>query len=439
MNLETIREKFSFQKQPGGIDLPHYKNTKDMQTVSFEDPDYVILPMSQHIGVSCTPLVKVGDRVLVGQKIGESQSRMSAPIHASVSGTVKEIAHITLPSGFVSDAVVIENDRADDSLHPSVKPPVIDSYEQFVDAINESGLVGLGGAGFPTHVKFRYEDLDRIEDLVINAAECEPYLTGDYRQIMENAEGVLNGIRLVMEKLSAKRCFIAIEEHARASADHIQKFIREGEKITVSLLNDRYPKGAENITIYETTGKVVTQGTLPADHGVLVLNVTTVANIWDYMTTGMPLIRRRITVDGDGIREPKNLFVRIGTPIKDVAEFCGGMKLNCKKILYGGPMTGMPAASSDMPTLKNTGALLFFSQKALPDPSPCIGCDRCATVCPVNLLPRRLEQAYDRRNKEDLMKNHLFYCINCGSCTFVCPAHRQLAFKNQLAKALAKE
>ena len=422
-----------------GISIPHNKNTKDMQTVSFEKPDYVILPMNQHIGAGCTPIVKVGDRVRLGQKIGVSTARISAPIHASISGTVREIRDVTLPNGYISPAVVIENDKDDDSVDPSVVPPVIDTYEQFVDAVNESGLVGLGGAGFPTHVKFRYDDLDRIQDLVINAAECEPYITGDYRQIMEDPEEVLYGARLVMEKLQIARCHVAIEKHARASADYLAGFLREDDPIRIHLMPNRYPKGAEKVTIFETTGKVVPAGKLPADVGVLVMNVTTLAQLGHYMRVGMPLIRRRVTVDGDGIREPKNVFVRIGTPISAIAEFCGGIKETCNIILYGGPMTGMPAASADLPVLKNTGALLFFTEKALPEPSACIGCCRCIDACPMNLQPGPMESAFDHHNKAELAALHPELCINCGSCSYVCPAHRPLAYKNQLAKAYLKE
>lgn len=423
-----------------GIFVKHLKNTAEEKTVSMPVPSTVTIPMSMHIGGPCEPLVKMGDLVKVGQKIGESNAPFSAPIHASVSGKVKQVTEFRNALGMVSKAVVIESD-GEQAISEEVKVPVVNSREEFIAAVKESGVVGLGGAGFPTHIKLNPKNLDQIDTLVINAAECEPYITSDYRECMESPEDIIEGINVVKKWLNIKNAYIGIESNKPASIKLLGELSEKHEGIDVVELKAQYPQGAEKVIIYSTTGRIVNDGQLPADAGVIVLNVTTVSFIAKYLKTGMPLVSKRLTVDGTGANKGMNVIVPLGTPIKDVFEFCGGLKADCKKILMGGPMMGIAVPDLEQPIVKNNNAIIALNEKdATPaEETDCIRCGKCVYACPLNLMPAALEKAYDARNAESLVAHDVNLCMNCGCCSYVCPAKRNLAQKNQLAKMFVRQ
>lgn len=423
-----------------GIFVKHLKNTAEEKTVSMPVPSTVTIPMSMHIGAPCEPLVKMGDLVKVGQKIGESNAPFSAPIHASVSGKVKQVTEFRNALGMVSKAVVIEAD-GEQAISEDIKVPVINSREDFINAVKESGVVGLGGAGFPTHIKLNPKNLDQIDTLVINAAECEPYITSDYRECMESPEDIIEGINVVKKWLNIKNAYIGIESNKPASIKLLGELSEKHEGIDVVELKAQYPQGAEKVIIYSTTGRIVNDGQLPADAGVVVLNVTTVSFIAKYLKTGMPLVSKRLTVDGSGANKGMNVIVPLGTAIKDVFEFCGGLKADCKKILMGGPMMGIAVPDLEQPIVKNNNAIIALNEKdATPaEETNCIKCGKCVYACPLNLMPAALEKAYDARNAESLVANDVNLCMNCGCCSYVCPAKRNLAQKNQLAKIFVRQ
>ncbi|WP_302674263.1 electron transport complex subunit RsxC [uncultured Clostridium sp.] len=423
-----------------GIFVKHLKNTAEEKTVSMPVPSTVTIPMSMHIGAPCEPLVKMGDLVKVGQKIGESNAPFSAPIHASVSGKVKQVTEFRNALGMVSKAVVIEAD-GEQAISEDIKVPVVNSREDFINAVKEAGVVGLGGAGFPTHIKLNPKNLDQIDTLVINAAECEPYITSDYRECMESPEDIIEGINVVKKWLNIKNAYIGIESNKPASIKLLGELSEKHEGIDVVELKAQYPQGAEKVIIYSTTGRVVNDGQLPADAGVIVLNVTTVSFIAKYLKTGMPLVSKRLTIDGTGANKGMNVIVPLGTAIKDVFEFCGGLKADCKKILMGGPMMGIAVPDLDQPIVKNNNAIIALNEKdATPaEETDCIRCGKCVYACPLNLMPAALEKAYDARNAESLVAHDVNLCMNCGCCSYVCPAKRNLAQKNQLAKIFVRQ
>lgn len=393
--------------------------------------------MAQHIGAPCEPLVQAGDYVKVGEKIGDSSAFMSAPVHSSVSGFVKEIKEVVALNGRLCKTVVIESDNRM-QLSSEIKPPVINTREDFIAAVRESGAVGLGGAGFPTHVKLAFDpEKTPIDTLLVNGAECEPYITSDYREIMENADAVLGGIRLIMKNLDIPRAIIGIEEDKPEAVEKLRKLTAPMPAIKVVKLPMGYPQGAEKMLVHSLTGRVVKEGGLPSDVGCVMINVSTAGFIHSYMRTGMPLIKRRITVDGNIVNAPSNFTVCVGTPLHEVisaASLCG----EPDKVILGGPMMGACAFDPDAPIAKTNNAVLLFSNAPIYKQSPCIRCGRCVRACPMNLMPTELEHAYDTRDAAALSRLKVSLCMNCGACSFVCPAKRQLAEKNQLAKDYLK-
>lgn len=423
-----------------GAHVLHHKNTEHMETQLCPIPDQVIIPMLQHMGAPCEPLVKKGDTVLVGQKIGESSQSFSVPVHASCSGIVKEVIDYRNVLGVSCKAIVLDTDK-EQKIDPSVCPPMVTDRESFLSAVKESGLVGLGGAGFPTHIKLGYKDIDRVDKLVINAAECEPYITADYRACLEDTDDIVSGIRAVCKYLDISEVYIGVEDNKPLAMEKLNQAFDESDHVTVVSLKSLYPQGAEKSIIYATCGIVMPRGKLPADCGVIVMNISSVAHIGSYLRTGMPLVSKRLTVDGDAVTHPANLMVPIGTPIKNLLEFCEVPEESCAKVLMGGPMMGTAVEDIDAPIIKNNNAILAFTEKSaqLPETTACIRCGKCINICPMKLMPARLEKAYDTRNPELLMKLSIDLCISCGSCSFICPAKRHLAQKNQLAKVLVKE
>ena len=427
----------------GGIRAPHRKNTAEEESLLLPTPQSVAIPLQMHIGAPCTAIVNPGDSVLVGQKIADSDAFVSAPIHASVSGTVKEIRKITVAGGGLCDAIAIESDGA---MAPvETVPPDVHDAASLANAARECGLVGLGGAGFPTHIKLRIPEGKRINTLIVNVAECEPYLTADYREVIENSWDIMSGIYAIKKYLGIHRVLIAVESNKPEAIEILSKIAKNEEadpnnEVSVLRLKARYPQGAEKVLIRACTGRRVPPGKLPADVGCIVLNVTSVATLARYLKTGMPLTKKRITVDGGGIASPKNVIVPIGTSVGDVLRFVGVAE-DTAKVLYGGPMMGLTVASEDMVITKNNNGLLAFGENEarLPEPGACIRCGNCLDVCPMALAPALMEKAVLRKDLAQLEKLDLLNCMECGCCSYGCPAHRPLVQTFRLGKSLLKE
>lgn len=420
-------------KKLNGIKLKHRKNTENSSTVVFPLPQKVRIPMSMTMGAPCQPLVKVGDEVKIGQKIGDSDVPFSAPVHSGVSGKVVALTDYRNAMGAVCKMVEIETD-GQQTISDEVKPPVVTDKESFVKAVRESGACGLGGAGFPTHIKLNPKA--DIDTLIINAAECEPYITADYREMMENPQDIINGINMVKSQLGIKCAKLAIESNKPEAIKNFTEMAENDDTIDIITLPSAYPQGAEKVIIYNSTGRIVNEGTLPADAGVIVMNVSTVAFLYRYMQTGMPLVTRRLTIDGNAVGEPKNVSAIIGTSFRELLEFCKTDIDSIKKLIAGGPMMGMSVPDIDMPVVKTSNALLAFNHYDERKTSSCIRCGRCVRVCPLGLMPADIDRAYKIRNIDELKQLKVMLCMNCGSCTYVCPANRKLAETNQLAKAL---
>ena len=418
-----------------GIHVRHNKNTENAETKQFPLPKRLTVLMSQAMGAPCTPTVKKGDEVKLGQVIGNTDAFMAAPIHSPASGTVAEITDYLLPSGARCKAVVIDTD-GEQTVSEEVKPPVIGTREEFLAAVRASGCVGLGGAGFPTHVKFAFDPKKTpIDTLIINGAECEPYITADYREFVENGEDVINGILTVMDKLDIPMCKIGIEENKPEAIRLMTEAASKHKGIEVVTLPSSYPQGAEKVLIHSCTGRIVAEGELPSNQGVVVMNVSTAGFLSRYFRTGMPLVTKRLTIDGNAVTKNRgNYFVPIGTRVSELLEYCGAK--DPEKVLYGGPMMGMALYDTEQVITKTNNAVLAFVNVKEPVTTACIRCGRCVRACPLNLMPTLLEQAYDSRDVSELQRLKVILCMNCGCCTYVCPAHRHLAEKNQLAKAL---
>ena len=421
-----------------GAGVPHEKRTAGLETVAMPLPSKIVLSMNQHIGAPAAPVVAKGDQVYVGTVVGKAGGFVSSDIHSGVSGTVAEISTMVGSNGSTQTTVVITPD-GQQTVDPSIAPPQVTDMKSFVDAVRASGLVGLGGAGFPTAVKLSPKNLDEIDTLLINGAECEPYITSDNRCFLEDTHHVLGGIKAVMKYLNIPKCIIGIEGNKPEAIAKMKAAI-DAPGIEVKELPCRYPQGAEKVLIENCTGREVPFPGLPSDVGVIVMNVTSVAFVSKYLETGMPLTTKRLTVDGDIVKEPKNVEVLIGTPIQELLDFCGGLTAQPGKVLYGGPMMGTCVASLDQPILKNNNAVLAFSEAwaHLPKKTNCIHCGRCVNACPLGLAAKDIVKAYEKGDVEQLQELNADLCMSCGTCSFVCPAKRPLAPSIALAKILMK-
>lgn len=432
------------KKVRGGVKVAHHKNTAELEVVRIPTPSKVVIPMQQHIGAPCEPVVKVGDEVAVGQLIGDSDKFVSAPIHASVSGTVTAIGDIKMPNGSVSKAVTIESD-GEMRLWEGIKPPKVETREDLIKAVRDSGLVGLGGAGFPTHVKLNFPPDKNIDTLVVNAAECEPYITVDYRECMENSWDILSGVYALKELLGFKQVIIAAEDNKPEAFKVLGKIADHDADIDNSVklmvLESKYPQGAEKMMVQSATGRRVPPGKLPADVGCVVMNVASVAFISRYLKTGKPLVSRSLTVDGSAIAEPKNVRVPVGTDIGEIIDFCGGFKGEPCKILTGGPMMGLAIVGTDLPVLKQNNAILAFTadDAVLKPETDCIRCGRCVAACPMSLMPTNIVKAAKIKDVDALKRAGVTVCMECGSCAFACPAGKPLVQHMRLAKAILRE
>jgi electron transport complex protein RnfC len=422
----------------GGIHPPHHKKvTEHCSVKNALEPSMVFIPLRQHIGAPCDPVVKKGDVVKKGQVIGEASALMSAFVHSSVSGTVVDVKGVDTLGG--SDlCVIIESDGLNE-WHESVKPkgdPQKMSAEELLKCVKEAGIVGMGGAGFPTHIKLAPPKEKQIDSLVINGAECEPYLTADHRLMLETPEKVYDGIQIMMKILGVEKAYVGIEDNKPDAIDAMKKQAEKDSRIKIVALHTKYPQGAEKQLIYACTGKMVPSGGLPMDAQAVVNNVATAAAIADAVLQGIPLVERICTVTGSAIGQPQNLRIKVGTPIQEIVEQCGGVKGNLGKIIMGGPMMGLSTYTFNIPSTKTTsGILLMTEEEAAPrEMSNCIKCNRCVEVCPAFLQPVYMSAYSLKDDYEGAERFKALDCIECGSCSFVCPANRPLLPSIRVAK-----
>ena len=425
-----------------GVHVPHRKNTQDKPVVRMDVPQTVAIPMVMHIGKPARPIVKVGDLVKVGTKIAEADGAVSVPVHASVSGKVVKIQEMLLSSGATAPAVVIESD-GEMITDENIKAPTVDSKESLMEALKESGIVGLGGAGFPTHVKFNV-DPARIEYLVINGAECEPYVTSDTVTMVSRGKDMAYALRALSKYLGIKNVIIGIESNKKAAIASMQQLseeVKDACTMQVKVLPAVYPQGGEKVLIYHTTGKVVPVGKLPIDVGCIVVNCTTLAAMGTYLQTGMPLVEKCVTVDGGAVKNPQNVMAPIGVSMADLFAVCGGLTTEPAKLIYGGPMMGITVPDDSAPVLKNTNAILALTEKEakLPKTTACIRCGACTNTCPFGLAPAAISKALENKDADLLTELSVNACMECGCCNFVCPANRPLVQNNKLAKVFLRE
>ncbi len=420
----------------GGVHVPHHKGAAAIPTEMLPLPKEIVIPMVQHIGASSVPVVKKGDHVDVGTLVGKAGGFVGANIHSGVSGTVTKIetVYYTRPT----QVVHIQPD-GEQTIDPGLAPPTVTDKDSLIQAITDCGIIGLGGAGFPTAVKLNPKNLDEIEVFIINAAECEPYLCGDHREILECIDPLMDGIEAVMKYLKIPACVIAIEANKPDAIALLRERTADMDNVSVQVLPSTYPQGAEKTIIYSVTGKELPRGALPADVGVIVDNVTTVSTIGKYIRTGMPLVSKRLTVDGDVFDRPRNVEVIVGTPIADVLEFCQPKEAPAK-LITGGPMMGVAQMDPSYPITKQNNGLLAFSARGarLPEPTPCIRCGRCIRHCPARLSPVEIHDAFKRDDLDTVLALDGDLCFGCGSCSYVCPARRPLTQTTTLARDTLK-
>lgn len=421
-----------------GVKVPHRKNTANSAAVRITAPKTVTLLTAMHIGKPAAPVVKVGDHVDVGTLVARQDGFISSPVYSSVSGKVTKIADVLISAGRYVPAIVIESD-GENTVAPEIAPPVVDSKESLIEAIKQSGLVGLGGAGFPTYVKFMTDK--KIDYLVINGTECEPYITSDTRTMVDNADEIEDAIKIIDKYFDIPEYIIGIEANKKEAIEKMKAIAAKNSKVSVKVLPSRYPQGGEKVLVYNTTGRVIKAGCLPADAGCIVVNCTTLAFISRYLKTGMPLTEKTVTVDGGAVMEPKNVIAPIGTPLREMFDFCGGFKEEPSKVLYGGPMMGITVPDLDVPVLKQTNAVLALTKKEtrVPAETACIRCGTCANTCPLGIDPAAIAKNYELGNYESLGKYGIEVCMECGCCSFNCPASRPLVQLNKMAKAAYKK
>ena len=418
--------------------------SKDKPIKSILPQGEMVYPLSQHIGAPAQALVKKGDRVLVGQKIGEAGGFVSAPVYASVSGTVKIVEPRRVVSGDKIMSIVVENDGLYEEVEmKGCEEPDKLTKEEIIQIVKEAGIVGMGGAGFPTHVKLSPKEPDKIDHVIINCAECEPYLTSDYRRMMEEPEKVVGGLKIILQLFENAKGVLAVENNKPDCVKKLKEVVGNDPRIKVVSLKTKYPQGAERTLIYAVTGRQINSSMLPADAGCVVNNVDTAVAIYRAVTEGRPLIERIVTVTGDAINEPQNFKVRIGMNYRELVDAAGGFKTEPEKIVCGGPMMGVAMFDLDVPTTKTSTALLCFTKDevAASKPGPCINCGRCVEVCPGRVVPSKLADYAESNNEEAFLKCNGMECCECGCCSFICPAKRQLtqSIKSMRKIQLAKK
>lgn len=402
---------------------------KDKAIVELKPVGDLVYPVSQHIGAPASPIVAVGDHVLKGQKIAEAGGFVSAPIYASVSGTVKAIEARFNPTGAKVNCIVVENDGEYKEVeYPAVKPVDEMTKEEILAAIGEAGVVGMGGAGFPTKVKLSPKEPDKIEYIIANCAECEPYITADYRRMLENPEELVGGMKIILKLFDNAKGIFGVEDNKPDCIAKLKELTKDEPRMEVLALKTKYPQGGERQLIYATTGRAINSAMLPADAGCVVDNVETMINVYRAVAEGKPSMERIVTVSGDAVNEPGNFKVLFGTNQKELIEAAGGFKTEPEKVISGGPMMGFSMFTLDVPVTKTSSSILSFTKDEVAkfEPSACINCGRCVDACPSRLIPSRLADLAEHHNEEAFTKMEGLECMECGSCSFVCPAKRPL-------------
>jgi electron transport complex protein RnfC len=417
--------------------------TRDQPIERLPFPDRFVVPVSQHLGAPSVPLVRAGDRVVRGQLIAEAGGYVSATLHAPATGTVRRIGLHHHASGTVVDAIEIDLDRSSAQTLFDDGPTNWQemSPAEIVEKVAAGGFVGLGGAAFPTHVKLTPPEGKHAKYLIVNAAECEPYLNSDYRILREETDLIIEGARILQKALGAEKVFIGTEDNKRDAADHLRKRIPDDFPAEVLVFKTKYPQGAEKMLIDAVLHREVPSGRLPIDVQAVVQNVGTVAGIGKMFAWGQPLIERVVTVTGPGIRQPRNLMIPVGTSLRDVIDFCGGMTDDARQVLFGGPMMGAAQRFLDVPVMKGTSGILFLTDREVFPRTeyPCIECLRCVDACRVYLNPSRLGALARSRLYEDMLDHHIMDCMECASCSFVCPSNIPLVQRFRVAKGLLRE
>lgn len=414
----------------GGIHPNDGKSlAKDKAIVTVMPKGDLIYPLSQHIGAPASPIVSVGDHVLKGQKIAEAGGFVSAPMHASVSGTVKAIEPHFNPTGSKVNCIVVENDgEYQEVQYAPVKPLDELTKEEILNLISEAGIVGMGGAGFPTKVKLSPKEPEKIEYVIANCAECEPYITADYRRMLENPEELVSGMKVVLKLFDNAKGIFGVEDNKADCIAKLKELTKDEPRMEVLALKTKYPQGAERQLIFATTGRAINSSMLPADAGCVVDNVETLIGIHHAVIDGRPVIERIVTVSGDGVKEPGNFKVLFGTNQRELVEAAGGFLGELEKVISGGPMMGFAMFTLDTPITKTSSSILCLTKDevAANEPSACINCGRCVEVCPSRIIPSRLADFAEHHNEEAFTKWEGLECVECGSCSYVCPAKRQL-------------
>ncbi len=423
----------------GGVHPDDHKaGTEHKSIVLLSPPKELVYPMVQHIGAPCKPLVAAGDRVLMGQKIGDVDAFVSSPVHSSVSGVVKAVERRRHPNGSMVEAVVVENDGKDEQV------PEIHEYHDYASLdrgdklrlVREAGIVGMGGAGFPTQIKLAPPSGTKVDCVIVNGAECEPYLTSDHRVMVETPELVLDGLQMVMDILGVGHAYIGIEENKPDAISAMRQVADKRRGVEVKILRTKYPQGSEKHLIKAITGREVPSGKLPADIGVVVNNVDTCAAVYHAISHRRPVMSRVVTVSGDGVVSSSNFRVRLGTPFSEVLSHAGGLKETARKVVMGGPMMGIAQFDLSVPVVKGTSAILAFTEDALShkEEAPCIKCGKCVEKCPMGLMPLFLNAYARRGDLEKCLDYHIMDCIECGVCSYLCQCDKHPVQAIKVAK-----
>lgn len=406
----------------GGIHINDKKITAKSQSVEIKPPERVAIPMLQHIGAPCKRLVEVGDNVAIGQLIGDNREALCCPVHASVSGVVEKIEMRLMQNGSYVEHIIIKNDfenRLHESIMPQTKTITELSAEEIIEKIRSAGVVGMGGASFPTYAKLQ-SAIGKAETLIINCAECEPYITSNHRLLLERPEDVIGGIKILMYTLGVKKAVITIEDNKINAAYTLKDHIHKSSMISVEVLKTKYPQGDERQIIYALYGIELKLGQLPTEYGFVVINPESCAAVYNVFVSGTPLVSKYVTVSGECVEQPKNLIVPVGTSIRDCIDFCGGITEDCAKIISGGPMMGHAQWDIDAVVQKGTGAILALPDEEAVTPC-CIRCGKCLRACQMHLMPLYLAQFSKMGDYKSCSELDVMSCVECGGCTYVCP------------------